>query len=291
MKLKKLLMFIFIISILTACSSGNSSVAKSGAEQKQASSSELKVVFLDVGQGDSTYIKMPSGEDILIDGGDNSHGDKVVSELKRLGVDDLDVVIGTHPDSDHIGGLTTVLKEFDVKSVYAPKVAHTTKTYKNFLIAVKEKGLQINTAKAGVQLPVKGAKALFVSPTKNYGTDEMNTWSAVLHVSYGSTSFLFTGDADTKSEKDMLASGQRLKADVLKVGHHGANTSSSVAFLKEVRPTYAVISVGKDNKYGHPTQKTLNKLNQNSVKVYRTDQRGTITATSNGKNISFSTAK
>ena len=243
----------------------------------------LKVYFLDVGQGDSIYIKTPEGDDILIDGGDLGYGDTLVQYLKQLHVDDIEMMIATHPHSDHMAGLVTVLQEFKVKSVYAPKVSHTTKTFENFLNGVQSQGLTIKSAKVGLTLPLEGMNARFVGPVKGY--DDLNNYSAVLHLTYGDTAFLFTGDAEDIAEADMLS--QNLTADVLKVGHHGSHTSTSDQFLQAIGPKYAIISAGKDNSYGHPHKETLNKLTGSNVKVYRTDQQGTIIAISDGKTITF----
>lgn len=256
---------------------------------KPPAKGKLSVYFLNVGQGDATYIKTPAGDDILIDAGKNEAGDVVVDYLKQLGVDDLEIMISTHPDADHVGGLDTVLTHFKVESVYAPKVSHTTDTFKDFLLAVKKEGLTIKEAKAGVTLPLKGVKASFVGPVKAYG-DDLNEWSAVLHLAYGTNAFLFTGDAEKKSEADMIAAKKTLKADVLKTGHHGSVSSTSPALLKAVSPKYAVISVG-DNSYGHPAATILNRLKSAKVTTYRTDLSGTVTAISDGKKISFQKVK
>jgi beta-lactamase superfamily II metal-dependent hydrolase len=253
----------------------------------EAATKYMYVHFINVGQGDSIYIKAPNGEDILIDGGRN--GNTVVSYLKKQKVKDIEVMIATHPDADHIGGLDEVLKAYKVKSVYAPKVSSTTQTYKNLLLAVKKEGLKIKTARKGVSIPIKGVSAKFVGPVKTYSKTDTNDWSAVLRVQYNKRSFLFTGDAEFKSETDMIKSKQTLKSDVLKVGHHGAKTSTSTNFLKVVKPTYAVISVGKGNSYGHPTSATLNRLKSAKVKVFRTDKQGTIIAKTNGSTLTFNT--
>jgi competence protein ComEC len=250
---------------------------------------KLSVYYLNVGQGDATYIKTPAGDDILIDAGKNEAGQAVVDYLKQLGVDDLEVLISTHPDADHSGGLDDVLHSFKVKAVYAPKVSHNTNTFKDFLLAVKEEGLTIKEAKAGVTLPLSGVTANFVGPVKTYGND-LNNWSAVLHLTYGDKAFLFTGDAEEKSEADMIKANQSLKSDVLKVGHHGSHSSTSLAFLKAVSPKFAVISVGK-NSYGHPTKLILDRLKSAKVTTYRTDLSGTVTAVSDGKTISFMKVK
>ncbi|OAT73768.1 ComEC/Rec2 family competence protein [Parageobacillus thermoglucosidasius] len=254
-----------------------------------AATKNIYVHFINVGQGDSIYIKAPNGEDILIDGG-NKDGSDVVAYLKKQKVKDIEFMIATHPDADHIGGLDEVLKAFPVKNVYAPKVSHTSQAYKDFLTAVKNKKLTIKTAKADVTLSIKGVTAKFVGPVKAYSTSDTNDWSAVLKITYGKNSFLFTGDAETKAETDMIKAKKDLRADVLKVGHHGAKTSTSTAFLNAVKPKYAVISVGK-NSYGHPTKEVLNRLKAAKVTVYRTDQKGTIVFTSNGSTLSVKTER
>ncbi|MFC0394014.1 MBL fold metallo-hydrolase [Paenibacillus mendelii] len=251
---------------------------------------KLSVYYLNVGQGDATYIKTAAGDDILIDGGNNNAGDTVVAYLKQLGVDDIEVMISTHPDADHVGGLDSVFKAFKVENVYAPKVSHTTQTFKDFLNAVKAEKLTIKEAKAGVTLPLKGVTAKFVGPIKAYAASELNDWSAVLHLTYGTNTFLFTGDAESKSLSDMMKAKATLKADVLKVGHHGSNTSTSAAFLKVVSPKYAVISVGK-NSYGHPTKSVLDALKAAKATIYRTDLNGTVTAVSDGKMITIKKVK
>ena len=247
---------------------------------------ELKVYYLDVGQGDSIYIKTPNGDDILIDGGNNDKGDEVVSYLREYNVDDLEVMVATHPDADHIGGLDVVLDEMKVESVYMPKITHTTKTFEDFIVAVKNEGLKLKEAKAGVDIGLDGVTASFLAPVKSYG-DDLNTSSAVLKMEHGENSFLFTGDATIESEQDMVAAGEQVEADVLKLGHHGADTSTSEAFLSRVDPQYAVISVGEGNSYGHPTETILTRMKNHGITVKRTDKEGTILATSDGKTIKF----
>ncbi|MED3126631.1 ComEC/Rec2 family competence protein [Bacillus wiedmannii] len=254
-------------------------------------SSKLEVHYINVAQGDATFIKSPSGETILIDAGNNGKGKIVTNYLKSLGVNTIDYMIATHPDADHVGGLDEVLYEIDVKNVYAPKVGHTTQTYKDFLTAVANEGLTIKEVKSDLFLPVKGLVAQFLAPVKEYGK-ELNEWSAVLKVTHDNNSFLFTGDAETNSEKDMIAKhGSSLKSDILKPGHHGSKTSSSQPFLDLVKPNIAVISAGVGNKYGHPTQETLSKLDVMGVKVYRTDLNGTVVVNSDGSNISVRTER
>ncbi|WP_054950680.1 ComEC/Rec2 family competence protein [Numidum massiliense] len=276
------LVFTFTISTFTA------------SDVYAAKQKKMHVHFIDVGQGDSTLIKFPSGKTMLIDGGSKGKGKIVLSKLKKFKVKQIDILVATHPDAQHIGGLIPVLQsKTKVKKVYAPKVSHTTKTYKDFLRAVKKKKLKIATAKAGVKLNVgKGATATIVAPVKSYSKKDLNNWGTVIRVKHGKNTFLFTGDAETKSEKDMVKSVKKrpISATVLKVAHHGSKYSTSTAFLKKVKPKYAVISVAKKNAYKHPTKETLSRLKKAKVKkIYRTDQHRTITATSNGKTVSFKT--
>ncbi|MBZ4669364.1 MAG: beta-lactamase protein [Defluviitaleaceae bacterium] len=245
------------------------------------------VTFIDVGQGDSILIQAPSGKAMLIDAGVPEMGSKVVNYIKSRGISKIDVLIGTHPHADHIGGIPKVIKNFEIGKFYMPKVTTTTKTFENVLRAAKSKGLSINVAKAGLTLDLgEGIKAEMIAPNSAY-YDDLNNYSAVIKVTYGNTAFMFTGDAEKESEQEMLSRGYNLKTDVFKVGHHGSLSSSTWAFLKAVSPKYAVISVGKNNDYGHPHKEIIEKLKSLGVIVYRTDECGTVVAVSDGKTISF----
>ena len=255
-----------------------------------SAASSIKVHYIDIGQGDAIYIKMPSGEDVIIDGGNKGKGDAIVAYLQKQKVDDIEVLISTHPDADHIGGLDEILDAYRVENVYAPKVKHTTQAYKDFLQAVKREGKTIKTAQMGVSLPIKGVSAKFVGPVKSYSNSDLNNWSAVLHVTYKKNTFLFTGDAEHVAEKDMMAKKQTLRADVLKVGHHGAKTSTSSTFLNVVKPKYAILSVGK-NSYGHPTSEVVTNLKRVKATTLRTDKNGTIIITGNGSSYTVKKSK
>ncbi|MDD3365512.1 MAG: ComEC/Rec2 family competence protein, partial [Syntrophomonas sp.] len=224
---------------------------------------------------------------MLVDAGENDYGDVVVNYLISQGVKELDIVVGTHPHSDHIGGLDTVINRFPVKSIYMPKATNTTESFRDVLSAVKNKGLKISTAKAGVVLPLDGIDCRFVAPVKD-SYEELNNYSGVIRLEYGSQSFLLAGDAGTESEAQILSSGVNIKSTVLKVGHHGSYSSSSSKFLKAAAPQYAVIMVGKNNQYGHPHPQTLTRLSNAGIKVFRTDQVGTIVFTTDGKDIQVS---
>lgn len=245
----------------------------------------LTVHFIDVGQADSILIQAPSGQNILIDAGNNADATLVVNYMRQQGIERLDHVIGTHPHEDHIGGLDVVINRFDIGKVYLPRVAHTTSTYEDVLLAIKAKGLRVTEAKAGVQLDVgSGITATLLAPN-SAEYEDLNDYSAVLRLVYGKTAFLFTGDAEAVSEAEMLRAGYRLDSDVLKVGHHGSASSTTSAFLRAVSPTYAVISVGRGNDYGHPHPATLARLESAGINVLRTDEMGTIVITSDGTSI------
>jgi len=258
----------------------------SGQSAAQAAPA-LKFHFLDVGQADCILAQLPNGQIMLIDAGNNDDVSTIITYLKKQNVKKINYLVATHPHEDHIGSMDSVIRSFQIGKVYMPKATTTTKTFKDLLLAIKAKNLKINTAKAGTVILNQGnLKINFVAPCgSNY--DDLNNWSAVTRIQYGNNSFLLTGDAEALSEQEILSSGANLKANVLKVGHHGSSSSTSPAFLKAVAPKYAVISVGTGNKYGHPHKVTLTKLTNAKVQVYRTDQDGTIIATSDGKNITI----
>ncbi|MGA9233144.1 MAG: ComEC/Rec2 family competence protein [Exiguobacterium oxidotolerans] len=249
----------------------------------------VSVYGFDVGQGDSTFIRTKT-DTILIDGGNNGKGDDVVRYLKALGVTRLTAVIATHPDADHIGGLDTVLEAFDVDQVYAPRVNHTTDTYRDFLLAVKNEGVTIKTAKAGAVIPSESADFEIIAPLTD-GTRDLNSWSAVLKMTHEENTFLFMGDAPIRTEQQLLTAGIDVKADVLKIGHHGADTSSSIPFLQAVHPERALISAGEGNAYNHPRPTVMNALAAESITIDRTDRMGTIEYTSDGTAITVTSRK
>ena len=244
--------------------------------------STLRVHFIDVGQADAILIQTPAGLNILIDAGEKRTATDLIDYLKEQGVKRLDYLIATHPHADHIGGMAEVIKSFDIANIYMPRVAHTTKTYEDLLLTIRDKGLRIHEAKAGVVLDLgEGIEARLVAPASD-GYRSLNDYSAVLWLGYGRTRFLFSGDAERISESEMLASGFDLSADVLKVGHHGSNTSTTESFLRAVSPTYGVIMVGRNNRYNLPHPDVLKRLTNAGVTILRTDKHGTIVFSSDG---------
>ena len=245
---------------------------------------EMEVHFIDVGQADCALLAS-GGRFMLIDGGNNDDADRITSYLKNAGVKTLDIVVGTHPHEDHIGSLDAAIENFDVGAVYMPDVAVDTKTYRDVIEAVSEKGLQVKHPEPGDVLDFNGLPVEIFGPVKEYSN--LNNDSIVLRVSVGETAFLFTGDVETDAEYDILEQGFDIDADVLKVSHHGSASSSVEEFLAYTDADYAVISVGVGNSYNHPEAVTLKRLQNYGMKIFRTDQQGTIVCNTDGENISF----
>ena len=284
MKLYKAILSVILSLLLIFAVGCSPSTAVPDGQNTDAEN--LKVHFIDVGQGDAVFLEFPNGDTMLIDAGEKEYGTTVSEYIKNLGYNTVSYIIGTHPHSDHIGGLAEIIRGFNIGSVYLPKASSTTKTFEDLLDAIKDKGLLINTAKAGAVIIEKdNLKAEVLSPVKDEYTD-LNDYSVVLKITYINNSFLFTGDAEAGVEADIE---RNLSADVLKVGHHGSSTSSSKAFLEKVSPKYAVISCGSDNKYGHPHIEVINRLKKLNVTILRTDIHGNIVLSSDGNNIKATT--
>lgn len=260
------------------------SAKSSSGEQKEL----LTATFLDVGQGDAAVLQC-GGQTMMIDGGKAKASSYIYSWLKKNQISYLDVMVATHTDADHIGGLPGTLNYAKVGTAYCPVTSGTTKTFQSFVRYLKKQGKSITVPEAGDEFSLGGAQVRILGPTDPQA--EGNNSSIVLKVTFGDTSFLFTGDAEREEEQELLESGYDLESTVLKVGHHGSDTSTSYLFLRTVNPQYAVISVGADNTYGHPTEAVLSRLRDADVKTCRTDLQGTITAVSDGKKVTFQTER
>lgn len=257
--------------------------------QSEISSEEqLKVHVIDVGQGDSIFIELPYKKSMLIDAGEAKEADNIIKYIQELGYSKLDYIIGTHPHTDHIGGLSKIINTFYVETIYMPKAISTTKTYEKLLNTILEKNLKVKSAHSGlIIIEQEKLKIEFLSPIKsNY--KELNNFSAVLKITYGNQKFLFMGDAEIEVEKEIKTD---VSADVIKVGHHGSKSSSSEEFVNKVNPNYAVISVGKDNKYNHPNEEIVNRWKSVGANILLTSEYGTITFETNGEQLIVKTSK
>ena len=249
--------------------------------------STFSIHFIDVGQADSALVECDDHY-MLIDGGNKADSNIIYSVLQKAGVKKLDIVVGTHAHEDHIGGLPGAFNYASADLTLCPVKDYSSKAFSDFVKYANQKGGGITVPKAGDIYTLGSATVKILGV--NGGSDANNT-SIVLRIDYGQTAFLFTGDAEREAEQIILNSDTNLKATVLKVGHHGGDTSTTYPFLREIMPQYAVISVGTGNSYGHPTENTLSRLRDADVKVFRTDLQGDIYCTSDGKAVSFSVKK
>ncbi len=288
--MKKFLIIILLLFGVNGCAINVPESQANPIEEKEfvASDEELVAHFIDVGQGDANFIELPNGDTMLIDAGIASSGDDITKYIEDLGYTDIDYVIATHPHADHIGGMAEVIESFDIGTVYMPKAVSTSKTYENLLETIAFKDLMINTGKAGVEvLREDDLVILMLAPVQDSYAN-LNNYSIVLKITYGNISFLYTGDAEEESLEEITGD---LTADVLKVGHHGSDTSTTDDFLGQVRPKYAVISVGDKNSYSHPSKSTISKLEKYTDNIYRTDLNGTVIIRSDGINVDVKTER
>lgn len=285
-----LFLLIFIIS-LNGCSFSIDNITNKLTDAPaivkiNSNSNTLTVHYINVGQGDSELIQI-NNKNVLIDAGPKEAEDKVVAYIKAQGVSKLDYVIETHPHEDHIGGMASVIKNFKVDKFVGPKVENppTVSIFENLIRTLKNKNMKITVLSLGDHIDLgKDIDCQILSPPKAY-YENLNNYSIVLKITYKNTKFMFTGDAEEDDEKKILDAGFDISSDVLKVGHHGSETSSSEYFLKEVSPKIAIISCGKNNDYGHPHKTTLDKFKNINCKIYRTDINGDIVITSDGNTI------
>jgi len=247
---------------------------------------EILVSFIDVGQGDSILVRSNDNA-VLIDGGEHAQRNVVLDYLRNAGVRRLCYVVATHPHSDHIGGLVTVLGRLEIGYVIMPDVLHDTNTFERFLDAIENNNISVRIPVPGDRLQAGILDFLVIAPPNPHPgpARNLNNASIVLRLDHGSTSFLFTGDAERELEQWMIGSGMPLRANVLKIGHHGSRTSSIDAFLDAVDPSAAVITVGDGNIHGHPHREVLDRLNDRNIRIHRTDQMGTIRMITDGRDI------
>ncbi len=289
MKIKGNKYKIIAIIIVLAVAAISSYFTKDEKAEKAAPKREegtLYVHFIDVGEADSTYIELPDGKTMLIDAGEVENGEDVAEYIEERGIEKIDFLVGTHPHSDHIGGFAAVVNSLDIGNVYMPKVSHNSAAYENVITAILDKNIKIDSPMGGEILYETDKILIEVLSPNRAEYDNLNNYSIIIKLTYGGTSFLFTGDAENEVLWEITGD---VSADVLKVAHHGSNTSSDAEFMKRVSPRYAVISLGENNQYGHPHWEVMELLSEINAKVYRTDEDGTVVITSNGENIDVTT--
>lgn len=254
--------------------------------QTLPASNELEVTFLDVGQGDAILVEAPNDVDVLIDGGRTKKILDLLSAELPFGDDTIDIVIATHPDADHIGGLPFVFDAYTVDKVFEPGVSSSTQAYQAFQSRIRDKKIERILARRGMRIVLDEEKNIVLDilyPDRDTTGWETNEASIVTRLSYGTTSFLLTGDSPVEKESYLVKhDGIALQSSVLKLGHHGSKTSSSESFLKTVAPLYAIISAGKNNSYGHPHPSVLSRLNQLHIPYLETSKMGSIRFVTDG---------
>lgn len=294
----KLSAILISLLLLTACSSPEKATNSQSPESVVSvaptvfkSTGNLKVHFIDVGQGDSILVQTPRGKAVLVDAGKKEDGKKVIDYIKSLGIQKLEALVYTYPADDHIGGMIDVANAFDITAAYMPRKMTKSPIQKEFLNMDKIKNTTRYETAPGTKVFIEGENnlSLDVVAPNDYSNDNLKDYSAVIKLTYGDTSFLLTGDATSVSEKLMLSREYDLRSTVLKVANHGSNESTTYEFLNAVAPKYAVISVGKGNADGNPSKEVLDRLNTAAVKTYRTDEAGTVVATTDGHSVNFET--
>ncbi len=259
--------------------------SKSKEKTSDKSASKMKVHFIDVGQGSAALIES-KGHYMLMDGGDSDTSSKVVSYLKKQGVRKLDYVIVSHYDSDHLHGVVGALNAFPAEYVIAPNYEEDTRVYESFVKVVKQKKITKIKPKVGKKYKLGKARFTILAPNgSNYS--DVNNYSVAIRLVNGSNKFVITGDAETESEYEILENKYKVSCDVFAAGHHGSANSSSQKFLQAMKPEYVVVSVGADNNYGHPSQEAMARFKAIGAKILRTDEQGTVIATSNGRKITW----
>ena len=306
--LSVLLVALFLLAVLGILADKTVGISGNPADRQEPSSAEsaesaesdtlltessLEVHFLDVGQSDCTLV-ISDGHAMLIDCGDENQGTKIQFYLKKQGIEQLDYLILTHPDADHIGGAPVIITKFDIDQVYMSGYEKDNATYRKVIDALEYRYFTWSIPEPGSSFSLGGATVTMLGPNKRYSDSNNN--SLVLKLQHGENTFLFTGDAEESAEKNLVetygnnrerSTAPSLEATVLKVGHHGSSTSTGESFLDTVNPKYAVISCGKDNSYGFPHSQTLKSLNTRNIQLFRTDEQGTITVTSDGTTLTW----
>ena len=284
--LRPVIVLVLLILLIFSCSCDLMINNSTNSELSQTTESSLSVHYLDVGQGDSIFIELPNSQTMLIDAGENYHGEGIINYIKNCGYSKIDYLVATHPHSDHIGSMAYIVRNFEIGEIYMPKVSTTTAIYENLLKSISKKSLKIKSAAAGMNITAFNDFTADIIAPEVIDEKNLNNSSIVIKMTFGIESFLFMGDAE-KSEINSITTD--VSADVIKVGHHGSRTSTTDDFLERVQPSIAVISCGIDNDYGHPHESTLKFLNDINCEIYRTDKDKTITVTTDGNTLNVQT--
>lgn len=292
-KLKKIVLIVVAASFLIqsareyfhAANFVNSQIYADICEEenrKEAINDELTVQFIDVGQGDCSLVKYKDFV-MLIDAGDNTQGTAIQNFLQKQGIEEIDYLILTHPHADHIGGADVIITKFIVHNIIMTDFSSETATYRDVIAAISYKGYSYTVPVAGDEIFVdNNLQIQFVAPNGDYMIGDANNASIAVKMVYKEASFLFMGDCEEEAENKILDMEFAVDVDILKVAHHGSRTSSTEKFLEATTPLYAVISCGEENDYGHPHSGPLNLFRQMGIEVYRTDEQGTLTVTTDG---------
>ncbi|MBQ2474242.1 MAG: MBL fold metallo-hydrolase [Ruminococcus sp.] len=282
---KMILACVFALALFCACTV---TINLGGADTSAAPNSESKLIvhFLDVGQGDAIFIELPNGKTMLVDAGENYHGQGIIDYVQTIGYHKLDYVVATHPHEDHIGSMPYIVRNFEIGSIYMPDVTANTATFESLLKAIKAKGLRVKNGRTGVHIIKDGELTADIIAPDKPDESNLNNSSIVLLLTFGNVSYLLTGDAETKELNAIRAD---MHATVLKAGHHGSKTSTTQTLLKKISPSVTVISCGKNNDYGHPHAEVLKMLKSVNSSVYRTDRDQTVIVATDGSSLTVST--
>ncbi len=285
---KKTLTFLFAVLIFAAAAVAAKMLKNEESEKEHKEFTEdFEIHFIDVGQADAALV-FCKGETMLIDGGNSEDSDLIYTYLDNYEVTELDYIVATHAHEDHVGGLSGALNYAAAEKVLCPVTQYDSKAFSNFVKNVEKQGKEISVPSAGDRFSLGEAEVNIIACNTK---DDANNTSIVMKIIYGDTSFLLTGDAERETELAILEGGYDISCTVLKVGHHGSDSSTTYPFLRAVMPKYAVISVGKDNSYDHPSENTLSRLRDSGATVYRTDYNGDIICRSNGNKVTFEVSK
>lgn len=287
MKKKKIVIYLFVLAALAGLAAIWILAGKEKTKYDRRETTEegmLEVHFMDVGQGDSILVRSEE-ENMLIDAGTNEDEEMVVSYLKKLGIEHLDYVIATHPHIDHIGGMDAVMENFSVGICFMPQETYSSDSYNDVMEIVQEQEILISHPDSQERYEIGSGQFVFITPDSNNQYEDVNDSSLGIRLTNGKHSFLLCGDISTSIENQILDSGILIRSDVMKLNHHGSSDANSWDFIKEVSPSYVVVTCGRRNEFGHPHEKVMKRIKKSGAGIFRTDRQGTVVFFSDGKNL------